>query len=86
MRQCKRTLLISPQVFFPETLLPTLTHSNPCMQIKVSEKTPLLSVLLEGENMTGKTALAAHTALSSGIPFVRFIAADALIGRGEMQK
>ena len=55
-------------------------------QVATSEKTPLLSVLLEGDNMTGKTAIAAHLAVNSGFPFVRMLSADALIGRSESSK
>uniref|UniRef100_A0A7S2CV29 Vesicle-fusing ATPase n=1 Tax=Florenciella parvula TaxID=236787 RepID=A0A7S2CV29_9STRA len=55
-------------------------------QIRTSERTPLLSVLLEGDPLTGKTAIAANLAIKSGFPFVRFISADALIGMGEMSK
>mmetsp|Transcript_17184 Transcript_17184/g.31186 ORF Transcript_17184/g.31186 Transcript_17184/m.31186 type:complete len:744 (+) Transcript_17184:68-2299(+) len=55
-------------------------------QIRTSDRTPLLSVLLEGDPLTGKTAIAADLAMKSGFPFVRMIAADALIGMGEMSK
>lgn len=55
-------------------------------QIRSSERTPLLSVLLEGDPLTGKTAIAADLAIRSGFPFVRMIAADALIGKSEMSK
>mmetsp|Transcript_12501 Transcript_12501/g.24679 ORF Transcript_12501/g.24679 Transcript_12501/m.24679 type:complete len:764 (+) Transcript_12501:69-2360(+) len=55
-------------------------------QVRTSEKTPLLSVLVEGDNMTGKTALVAHAAVASGFPFIRLIEADALIGKGEIAK
>jgi len=36
--------------------------------------------------MTGKTAMAASLAVSSGFPFVRMLSADALIGRTEQAK
>mmetsp|Transcript_16933 Transcript_16933/g.21976 ORF Transcript_16933/g.21976 Transcript_16933/m.21976 type:complete len:623 (-) Transcript_16933:679-2547(-) len=55
-------------------------------QVRTSEKTPLLSLLLEGDNMTGKTALAASLAVNSGFPFVRMISADSLIGMTEQSK
>lgn len=41
-------------------------------------------VLLQGEAFSGKTALMAHTAVTSGFPFIRKIAADELIGMGEV--
>lgn len=40
-------------------------------------------VLLQGEAFSGKTALMAHAAVTSGFPFIRKIAADELIGMGE---
>lgn len=43
-----------------------------------------LQVLLQGEAFSGKTALMAHTAVSSGFPFIRKIAADEMIGMGEV--
>lgn len=55
-------------------------------QVRTSEKTSLLSLILEGDNMTGKTALAAHMAVESGFPFIRMISADALIGMSEQSK
>lgn len=36
-----------------------------------SDKTPLLSVLLEGPDGSGKTALAAHAAIQSEFPFAK---------------
>ena len=55
-------------------------------QVKTSERTSLLTVLLDGDNMTGKTAIAAHSAVESDFPFVRMINADALIGMHESSK
>ena len=55
-------------------------------QVRSSDKTPLLSVLLEGKAQTGKTALAAHIASESGFPFVRLISADTLIGYSDTAK
>lgn len=43
-------------------------------------------VLLQGEAFSGKTALMAHTAVTSGFPFIRKIAADELIGMGEVSR
>lgn len=40
-------------------------------QVQHSEKTPLLSVLLEGPDGSGKTALAAHAAIQSEFPFAK---------------
>ncbi len=42
-------------------------------EIQNSHSTQLLTVLLEGRNGTGKTALAADIALKSGFPFVKML-------------
>jgi DNA helicase TIP49 (TBP-interacting protein) len=38
-----------------------------------------MSVLIEGAAFTGKTALAASSAVNSGFPFVRKICADEMV-------
>lgn len=48
-------------------------------QIKNSNSISLLSVLLEGEPGTGKTALAAHLALRSGFPYIKIISPELLV-------
>ena len=55
-------------------------------QVRVSTKTPLLSVLLHGASAVGKTALAAKLAVESGFPFVRMISADEMIGYSDVSK
>lgn len=55
-------------------------------QVRTSEKTPLMSVLLQGPPASGKTAVAAKVAVESGFPFVRMISADDMIGFSEMSK
>ncbi|KAJ8607120.1 hypothetical protein CTAYLR_009154 [Chrysophaeum taylorii] len=55
-------------------------------QVKSSEKTPLMTVLLEGPPASGKTALAASKAVTSRYPFIRLLAADKTIGYGEASK
>lgn len=55
-------------------------------QTRVSERTPIMSVLLTGDAFTGKTALMAKIAVASGFPFIRKISADELIGMGDVQK
>ncbi|KAL3823868.1 hypothetical protein ACHAXA_004140 [Cyclostephanos tholiformis] len=55
-------------------------------QVRTSEKTPLMSVLLQGPPASGKTAMAAKVAVESGYPFVRMISADDMIGYSEMSK
>ncbi len=54
--------------------------------MRTSDRTPLLTVMLEGDAYTGKTALAAATAVESDFPFVRSISADAMIGYSESAK
>lgn len=55
-------------------------------QVRTSEKTPLMSVLLQGPVASGKTAVAAKVAVESGFPFVRMISADEMIGYSDMAK
>jgi len=55
-------------------------------QVRTSERTPLLSVLLEGPSGTGKTAIAAKLAHLSGFPFVRMISPDTMIGESDTGK
>jgi vesicle-fusing ATPase len=55
-------------------------------QVATSARTPLLSVLLEGEVASGKTALAAKLAAESNYPFIRMISPDSLIGSSESTK
>ncbi len=53
-------------------------------QVLKSEKTTLVSVLLEGAVGCGKTAIAAKLAAESGIGFIRMVSADSMIGFSEM--
>lgn len=62
------------------------TMSRLVNQVRTSDKTPLLSVLLQGPQSSGKTAIAAKIAVSSGFPFVRTISADEMIGYSELSK
>lgn len=55
-------------------------------QVRVSDRTPLMSVMLQGPPASGKTAIAAKLAVDSGFPFVRMIAADEMIGYSETSK
>ncbi|MCQ2820466.1 MAG: AAA family ATPase [archaeon] len=48
-------------------------------QIKTTSTVSLLSVLLEGDSGSGKTALAAYQALRSGFPYVKIISPDSLV-------
>ena len=55
-------------------------------QVRTSSRTPLMSVLLQGEAGAGKTAMAAKMAVDSAFPFVRMISADEMIGYSESSK
>jgi len=63
-----------------------LTVQRLVTQVQLSDKTPLLTLLLQGEMGCGKTAIAAKVALNSGYPFVRMISADEMIGYSESSK
>ena len=55
-------------------------------QVRQSEKTPLLTCVLEGPPGSGKSALAATVGLESGFPFVKVVTSDNMIGFGEHAK
>eukprot|EP00526_Cylindrotheca_closterium_P007020 CAMPEP_0113613192 /NCGR_PEP_ID=MMETSP0017_2-20120614/6510_1 /TAXON_ID=2856 /ORGANISM="Cylindrotheca closterium" /LENGTH=752 /DNA_ID=CAMNT_0000522293 /DNA_START=75 /DNA_END=2333 /DNA_ORIENTATION=+ /assembly_acc=CAM_ASM_000147 len=55
-------------------------------QVRVSDRTPLMSVMLKGPSSSGKTAIAAKLAVDSGFPFVRMISADEMIGYSDSSK
>ncbi len=49
-------------------------------QVRRSENTSIMSVLLEGHAYTGKTAFAAKIAATSGFPYIRMVTPDMFIG------
>jgi len=55
-------------------------------QVRFSNRTPLMTVLLRGPPASGKTATVAKIAVSSGFPFVRMISADEMIGYSEVAR
>uniref|UniRef100_A0A3Q2ZTU3 Vesicle-fusing ATPase n=1 Tax=Kryptolebias marmoratus TaxID=37003 RepID=A0A3Q2ZTU3_KRYMA len=55
-------------------------------QTKNSDRTPLVSVLLEGPPSSGKTALAAKIAEDSQFPFIKICSPDKMIGHSEIAK
>lgn len=54
--------------------------------VRESERSPLLSVLIEGPAGSGKTAVAAQLAMESKFPFVRMISPEAFVGLSEGSK
>jgi vesicle-fusing ATPase len=62
------------------------TASRLVEQVKQSERTPLMTCLLEGPSGTGKTALAATIAIESGFPFIKIISTESMIGLQEPTK
>lgn len=52
-------------------------------QVKTSDKTPLLSVMLEGPSGSGKSALAAAAAQHSEVPFCKVITGESIAGFSE---
>ncbi|CAI1914216.1 hypothetical protein SEUBUCD650_0D02900 [Saccharomyces eubayanus] len=55
-------------------------------QVRESEKSRLVSLLIHGPAGSGKTALAAEIALKSGFPFIRLISPNELSGMSESAK
>ncbi|CAL8306704.1 unnamed protein product [Boreogadus saida] len=55
-------------------------------QTKNSDRTPLVSVLLEGPPGSGKTALAAKISEDSQFPFIKICSPDKMIGHSEIAK
>lgn len=55
-------------------------------QVRTSDRTPLVSILLEGDSGSGKTALAAKLALDSQFPYVKIVSPEDLIGYSEYNK
>ncbi|KAF3935115.1 hypothetical protein ABW19_dt0209807 [Dactylella cylindrospora] len=55
-------------------------------QVRKSERTPLVSVLLHGPPGSGKTALAAKIAVDSGYPFIKLLSPESMVGMNEMGK
>ncbi|XP_061563633.1 vesicle-fusing ATPase-like isoform X3 [Cololabis saira] len=55
-------------------------------QTQKSDRTPLVSVLLEGPPGSGKTALAAKISEDSQFPFIKICSPDKMIGHSEIAK
>jgi vesicle-fusing ATPase len=81
--RCRLNGIISPGAKFEK-----LHHTCRALveQVRVSEKTPMLTCLLEGSAGSGKTALAATLAIGSEFPFMKLVSADTMVGQSEMAK
>lgn len=81
--RCRLNGIISPGEKFEK-----LHHTCRALveQVRVSEKTPMLTCLLEGGSGSGKTALAATLAIGSEFPFMKLVSADTMVGQSEMAK
>lgn len=79
---CVHGIISSGEVF--EHLRSTL--KNLVEQVRHSDKTPMLSALLEGPSGSGKSALAATTAMQSEFPFVKVISAESMVAFSESAK
>ncbi|KAJ7295855.1 hypothetical protein O6H91_Y158900 [Diphasiastrum complanatum] len=55
-------------------------------QVRRSERTPLLTCLLEGPSGSGKTAMAATIAIDSDFPFIKVVSAENMVGLTESSK
>lgn len=55
-------------------------------QVRKSEKTPLVSVLMHGPPGSGKTALAASIAMASEFPFIKLVSPESMVGFNEASK
>ena len=60
--------------------------ANLITQVQTSERTSLISILVEGVPGAGKTAIAASLALQSGFPFIKLISPNGLVGQTEVMK
>lgn len=63
-----------------------LDEGTAIIRASQSEQFPLTSVLIHGPAKSGKSALAASIALSSGFPFIRMISTRAMIGMTEQNR
>ncbi|KAL7267671.1 transport between ER and Golgi ATPase protein [Rhizina undulata] len=55
-------------------------------QVRKSERTPLVSVLMHGPPGSGKTALAASIAMASEFPFIKLVSPESMVGFSEASK
>jgi len=55
-------------------------------QVAASDRTPLVSILIEGSAGSGKTALAAKLARETDFPYMRLLSPDNLVGYSEAAK
>lgn len=63
-----------------------LAEGTSIIRASQSQQFPLTSVLIHGPPKSGKSALAASIALSSGFPFIRMISPRAMVGMNEQNR
>jgi vesicle-fusing ATPase len=74
-------------VYYGSTFENIISEANLFIdQVKTSDVTPLVTVLLHGPSGAGKTAVAATLAVESGFPFVKVLSADSLVSLSEPSK
>jgi len=72
--------------YSPEFVKLLNTGRTWCQQCQASDNSPLLSVLLEGESGSGKTALAAKLATDANFPYTKVISPEMYISYTENAK
>src|SRR6202035_164303 len=55
-------------------------------QVRTSDRTHLVSVLMHGPAGSGKTALAASIAMNSEFPYIKLISPESMVGFNESAK
>ena len=63
-----------------------LGDSSQIIKEIANNEIPLASILIYGQNGTGKTTIAANIAKQSNIPFVKFVTSEDLIGKSDYYK
>jgi vesicle-fusing ATPase len=57
-----------------------------CIQVAENERTPLLSVILEGPSGSGKSAISAKCALETDFPFKKRITPETMVSMSDTGK
>jgi vesicle-fusing ATPase len=75
-------------LLMPHFCLQSLLHDGQLFveQVRSSQRTPLVTVLLHGPPGSGKTAMAATIAQASGFPFIKLVSPESMVGMNEPGK